>query len=112
MKEMLELILTGENLRTMLLMTVIIGDFVIQNIKTDKRFTEMDKRFAMVDNRLTEAKAEMDKRFIEVQAAFDHLKINDFGHLGNAFKNLTHVLQEHGIISEKEKTFTDTALDD
>jgi hypothetical protein len=39
----------------------------------------------------------------EIQATFDHLKINDFGHLGNAFKNLTYVLVKKQLIDEEDK---------
>jgi len=98
MESLVDMVLTGENLRTIILLVVIIGGFLLQNAKIDKRFVEM--------------RTEMDRRFAEIQAAFDHLKINDFGHLGNAFKNLTYVLVKKQLIDEEDKVFIDKALDD
>jgi hypothetical protein len=122
MESLVDVVLTGENLRTIILLVVIIGGFLLQNAKMDKRFGEveakMDTRFVEVRAEIAAVEAKMDRRFVEVdkhfaevQAAFDHLKINDFGHLGNAFKNLTYVLMEKNLIDERDKTFIDQALD-
>jgi hypothetical protein len=58
MESLVDMVLTGENLRTIILLVVIIGGFLLQNAKIDKCFVEM--------------RTEMNRRFAEIQAAFDH----------------------------------------
>jgi hypothetical protein len=127
MEDLLTFVLNNENIRAIILLVVIVGGFLLQNAKIDKRFTEMDakmdKGFLEVDKRFVE----VDKRFVELESEFkadiaatearlnariDMLKFNDFAHLNNAFKNLTYTLEQKQLINADDKAFIDKALEE
>ncbi|MDR1787742.1 MAG: hypothetical protein LBR16_04755 [Treponema sp.] len=115
MKSLLDIVFTGENLRTIIILVVVIGGFLLQNARLDKRFIEVDKRFTEVDKRFVEVRSELKADIAGVEARLsariDALKFNDFAHLENAFKNLTYVLEKKQLIEAEDKAFIDKALD-
>ncbi|MDR1788266.1 MAG: hypothetical protein LBR16_07445 [Treponema sp.] len=126
MKSLLELAFTGENLRTIILLVVIIGGLLLQNARLDKRFVEMRSELkadiAAVRSEVAAVDAKMDRGFLAIRAEIaasearlnsriDALKFNDFAHLESAFKNLTYVLEKKHFIDAEDKTFIDKDLD-
>jgi hypothetical protein len=105
MESLVDIVLTGDNLRTIILLVVIIGGFLLQNARMDKRFTEVDKGFV-------EVRAEMAAVEARLNSRIDTLKSNDFAHLENAFKNLTFVLEKKHLIDAEDKAFIDKALEE
>ncbi|MDR1786089.1 MAG: hypothetical protein LBR23_06495 [Spirochaetaceae bacterium] len=109
MESLVDIVLTGENLRTIILMVVIVGGFLLQNAKMDKRFVEVKAEIATVRGEL---KADIAATEARLNSRIDALKFNDFAHLGNAFKNLTYVLEKKQLIDAGDKAFIDKALED
>jgi hypothetical protein len=111
--DLLELILNGENIRTVvLIIAMLLGVTWLDrsfNRKIDERFAaydkKMDERFALVDGKFVEFDKKMDLRF-------KMLKENDFAHLNRTIKELTFVLEKNDFLSAEDKRHIDSHLDD
>jgi enoyl reductase-like protein len=88
-ESLVDIVLSGENLRTIILMVVIIGGFLLQNARMDKRFVEVRSELkgdiagvrselkgdiAALRSELKADIAEVDKRFVEVDKRFVEMK--------------------------------------
>jgi hypothetical protein len=100
MKEIVELILSAENIRMMVLLAAGFAGFVWQNAKTEKKFSAMEAKF---EAKFSAMDAKIDAKFYE-------LRYNDLAHLTTAFKSLTFVLKENRTITEEQQQFIDAAL--
>jgi len=116
MESLADIVLKGENLRTVILLVVIIGGFLLQNAKIDRRFVEvyakMEKGFAELRGEIAELRGGIAAVESRLNSRIDMLKNNDIAHLNTAFKNLTYVLEKKHLIDAEDKAFIDEPLAD
>jgi hypothetical protein len=103
--EFLSMVLSEDNIRTLVIIVAMACGFIWQEKKFD---TKMDKRFNEYD-------AKMDKKFDTIDKKFDsfyqQLKTNDFAHLNNAISELTFILEKNGFLKVSDREHINSKLD-
>ncbi|MDR1785821.1 MAG: hypothetical protein LBR23_05070 [Spirochaetaceae bacterium] len=128
MENLVTLIFNAENIRMIIILAVGLSEFIWLKSRMDVKFAEVDVKFAetnaKMDVKFAEMDAKIEKRFAEVDEKFaavdvkfaetnakiENLRNNDFLHLANGIKALTHVLKENKTITEDQKTYIDSHL--
>jgi len=115
MESILNIILSTENVRTLVTIVSIFTCFVWLKTSLEKKIDRLDRKmessinelkyndFAHLSNDFAHLEASLNKRI-------DDLKYNDFAHLTNAFKALTYVLEKNGSLSKEDKEYVDSQL--
>lgn len=98
MENLVELIFNAENVRTALILAVIICGFTLQNSRIDKKMLEL--------------KLDL-KNLIDEKINNFHLilKSNDFEHLNSTIEALTFTLEKNKFLSRDDKDYIDSRLD-
>ncbi|MDR2594142.1 MAG: hypothetical protein LBC87_05160 [Fibromonadaceae bacterium] len=85
--EFLSMVLSEDNIRTLVILVAIACGFIWQNGQLDKK---------------------MDKKLDDFHGK---LKTNDFAHLNNAISELTFILEKNGFLKTSDREHIDSKLD-
>jgi hypothetical protein len=108
--EIVNLIFSGENMRTVIILMAIFFSFKLSEMKLEKKIYELkdDLKKDMGD-----LKKDIDKNIDERFTAFHTLlKDNDFAHLNRTVKALTFTLEKNEILDPEDKKYIDSHLDE
>jgi len=103
--DIINLIFSGENIRTLIVIVAMLYLLKSQELKTEKRFNEIENRFSDFEKRMNE---NLDARF---SAFHKQLKENDFAHLEKTIKALTYMLEKNKFLTVEDKGFIDSHLE-
>jgi hypothetical protein len=98
MESIFSMILSEENIRTLVTLVAIACGIIWLNGQFDKK---MDKKFNEYDEK-------MDKKLDDFHVK---LKTNDFAHLNNAICELTFLLEKNGFLKTSDREHINSKLD-
>jgi hypothetical protein len=109
MESIFSMILSAENIRTLVTLVAIATVGVWLDRRFDKKMDEkLDKRFNEYDKKMDDKFEAIDKKF---DSFYLQLKTNDFAHLNNAICELTFILEKNGFLKTSDMAHINSKLD-
>lgn len=114
--EIVNLIFSAENIRTIVLLFGVLYGVLYLDRKFEKKFDEQEKKldgkFGEFENRFSDFEKRMNETLDARFTAFHkQLKENDFAHLENTIKALTFMLEKNKFLTVEDKGFIDSHLE-
>jgi len=121
--DFLNMILSEDNMRTLVTLVAIAVASIWQanrlekrlDEKMDKRFNEQDKKFEAIDRKFEAIDRKFEDLEIKIDKKFDsfymQLKTNDFAHLNNSVSELTFILEKNGFLKQSDREHINSKLD-
>jgi hypothetical protein len=110
--DLISLILSADNIRTLILLIAAGWGFTWFKAYIDKRFYESNKIFYDFQKSTEENFNDIKRHFKAIDDKFVALKENDFAHLHRTIKALTFTLEKNKYLNPEDKKYVDSHLDE
>ncbi|MDR3012647.1 MAG: hypothetical protein LBU70_05480 [Chitinispirillales bacterium] len=108
----INLILSADNLRTLVLLIAIGWGFTWFKAYIDGSLKDIDGNLKDIKRDFKALDEKMDRKFEAVDEKFKLLKENDFAHLNRTIKALTFTLEKNKFLDSEDKRYVDSYLDE